>query len=462
MKIALLLYGISLDYNYNDSYINASEYNFNNYNFFIIEPLKEKNEIDTYLCTNDMSIHAKKYLLDTYKPKDYFFENGNNVILSVVDRNIKVKKVIELCLNSKIEYDAIILTRFDLKFKKKITETNINYNKFNILGFLKLNERRAINQNALNDVPTLAIEDNFVLFPFKYLESFLNIITKNINVLAHLHTNDIFNMVDNNNIIWSNKTLIPDNINIISNEPNNNISWDFYSLHKIKSDIFASQSFKIKILEYYIQNLKIKTENGQSLLEIENKTTQKGPPGLPGIEGKTGPQGPQGPQGRQGIQGPKGIQGDRGPQGIPGSCMWKCGPQGEKGLRGEKGDRGIQGPKGIQGDRGPQGPQGPQGQGVRGPQGIPGPQGEKGPRGEKGPQGIPGPQGTEGKTGPEGPQGIAGPPGMYPQELNTIKSKIENIENNIKNLTNLVNRCLMMDDSGNLLLNHVDFGTDIV
>lgn len=83
-----------------------------------------------------------------------------------------------------------------------------------------------------------------------------------------------------------------------------------------------------------------RTEDWESLGELQ------GPVGPAGPQGIQGPVGPRGPEGVQGIQGPVGPEGPAGP----------AGPQGDAG---PEGPAGSQGPAGPQGDIGPQGPEGP-------------------------------------------------------------------------------------------------------
>ena len=129
-----------------------------------------------------MSKVNKKRLLEVYKPKDYIFMEGKNDLISLEKRNIKVKTVLELCSKSGIVYDNILLTRFDLHFYKKITDVKINYDKFNIPNLLSnINWRRAQNQQSTFPPHNMRFfsEDNFYLFPYKYLNKFLNMISEN-------------------------------------------------------------------------------------------------------------------------------------------------------------------------------------------------------------------------------------------------------------------------------------------
>jgi hypothetical protein len=75
---------------------------------------------------------------------------------------------------------------------------------------------------------------------------------------------------------------------------------------------------------------------------------------------------------------------------------------------------------------GPTGPQGPQG--ATGPAGLQGPQGATGPAGPQGPQGATGPAGPQGPIGLTGPQGPAGPVNISRGEFDTLKARVDALE----------------------------------
>lgn len=83
-----------------------------------------------------------------------------------------------------------------------------------------------------------------------------------------------------------------------------------------------------------------------------------------------------------------------------GELQGPVGPAGPQGIQGPVGPRGPEGVQGIQGPVGPEGPAGP-----AGPQGDAGPEGPAGAQGPAGPQGSIGPQGAEGPVGPTGKDG---------------------------------------------------------
>ena len=116
-------------------------------------------------------------IIKKYKPINYsFIDNGKNNLLS---RNEKILDVTNLCLNSNINYDLVLITRFDLIFQKKFDESNIQLDKFNLVSILEKNN---------------LICDNFYLFPFSKLKKFNDIIKNNISKSFHNIKNDIENI----------------------------------------------------------------------------------------------------------------------------------------------------------------------------------------------------------------------------------------------------------------------------
>lgn len=180
-KLALLLFGMSKqEYihwkrgkkltNYENSYDNYQEYI---YNFF----LNKGYNIDIYFVTNILDDIEKDKILNKYKPINYeFIGNKDNIFYS---RNLKFKRVIELCIESKITYDLVLITRFDLHFKKNFNNVNIKFDKLNLVSIL--------------EKPNL-ICDNFYLFPYKYLNDLLNVVNKNIYKSFHYIKDDIENI----------------------------------------------------------------------------------------------------------------------------------------------------------------------------------------------------------------------------------------------------------------------------
>ena len=181
MKLALLLFGISKIKKYNhqtgNKYYVDYEKSYENYKQFIFDYFESIGyDIDIYFTTNILNDENKKNICEKYKPIKYnFIQNKTDNIKS---RNEKLDNVIDLCLNNGFIYDLILITRFDLLFQKKFHESNINFDKFNIVSIL--------------ETPDL-ISDNFYLFPYKYIQIFSNIVKQNLNIPFHNIQNKLYN-----------------------------------------------------------------------------------------------------------------------------------------------------------------------------------------------------------------------------------------------------------------------------
>jgi hypothetical protein len=101
-------------------------------------------------------------LINMYKPIKYIMiENDVNNHKS---RNSKFLAAIKCCLDSNIEYDMCLITRFDLLFQKEFKTCNINFKTINIVSIL--------------EHPHL-IDDNFYLLPYKLLKEFYKLVENN-------------------------------------------------------------------------------------------------------------------------------------------------------------------------------------------------------------------------------------------------------------------------------------------
>lgn len=186
MKLAVLLFGISKQNHYkhwhpiidNRDFIIDYNYSYDNYKKYIFEYFENKGyEIDIYFCSNKLDENDSIDIIKKYNPvKHSFIDNETNIHIS---RNKKLDKVIDLCLETNNNYDLILITRFDLIFRKNFNESNIILNKFNLVSIL--------------DDPN-GICDNFYLFPYKYLESFSKVVKKNLFSNFHTIKNDIENI----------------------------------------------------------------------------------------------------------------------------------------------------------------------------------------------------------------------------------------------------------------------------
>lgn len=193
------------------------KYSYNNYKKYIFEYFENKGyEIDIYFCSNKLDENDSLDIIKTYNPvKCSFIDNDINRTLS---RNKKLDNVIDLCLDTKNKYDLVLITRFDLLFKKNFNESNINFNKYNLVSILE----------SLN-----IICDNFYLFPYKYLQHFSKIVKKNLHSSFHNIKHDIENINGYdfiNYILNENKSI--GNLSfykIVSYESNKGF-WDWNSL----------------------------------------------------------------------------------------------------------------------------------------------------------------------------------------------------------------------------------------
>jgi len=187
-KLALLLFGVSkidsfhhpIHGNYHVDY----KYSVNNYHERIFKYFHDLGyDIDIYFATNNLNKKDRSELIATYPAVDYDFQKTQSDYvhkngLSTLDggryfnRNIKFRKVLNLCLNSGNKYDLILATRFDLIFMQDFRSLNFNLDLMNICSIL---EKRNV------------IDDNFYLFPGKILEDFTKNFTHcfKLNLASH-------------------------------------------------------------------------------------------------------------------------------------------------------------------------------------------------------------------------------------------------------------------------------------
>ena len=140
MKIGLLLTGLHykentpIDFRY---YVQ----NIKNYIYCL-------GTIETFVITNHSNIINE--IVDYYNPVE--------IVIIEDTLNHRISKIIKgLEIIQKYQYEYICITRFDIYFLKKIV---LNYDMLNIFSNLeKINH----------------YDDNFYFFPFKYLNTFINI-----------------------------------------------------------------------------------------------------------------------------------------------------------------------------------------------------------------------------------------------------------------------------------------------
>ena len=200
MKLALILYGISLEINRYWQYgaLYSIDYNnsYDNYQRYIFDYFKGKGyDIDVYISTNNLNSDDDiAEIIDKYKPIKYNIADDDNYGCKdcIISRNKKLESGIDLCIEGGGEYDLVLITRFDLLFQKDFADSNIQFDKINIVSVL---ER-----------PNL-ICDNFYLFPHKYLKDFQQVIRKCANINPRNIKNDLEKIAPINYILNENRDI---------------------------------------------------------------------------------------------------------------------------------------------------------------------------------------------------------------------------------------------------------------
>lgn len=123
---------------------------------------------------------------------DYNFEKIqiNNFVSdknSHIHRNTRFIETLNLIQQSDKNYDFVMMTRFDLSFFNKPLETNINYEKMNVLNKTKWGD----NHNL--------IDDNWYFFPYSKLQVIIEKLKNNFTIHSH-SWNDLIDVhtVDSN------------------------------------------------------------------------------------------------------------------------------------------------------------------------------------------------------------------------------------------------------------------------
>ena len=98
-------------------------------------------------------------------------------------RNERFKETIKLILDDNIEYDYVILQRFDLFFKQSVFDYTLVSDKINLICRCK-----TFHEDTLSD-------DNFYFIPYKLLKKFYeDLFTMPINIFAHNYSKYIDNI----------------------------------------------------------------------------------------------------------------------------------------------------------------------------------------------------------------------------------------------------------------------------
>ena len=163
MKVALLLFGLSYSEftHWSTKKLKVDwKKSFTNYKDFIYRYFNDMNyDVDLYFSTTKSNKAEQNKIIRYYNPIKYNFSDMNND--ATESRKFKLLNVIDLCKSTNIQYDYILITRFDLLFKKNFATSNINLNKFNVVSTME---------------ESIFIDDNFYLFPFEMLHKFEGVV----------------------------------------------------------------------------------------------------------------------------------------------------------------------------------------------------------------------------------------------------------------------------------------------
>jgi len=186
-KIAVIIRGLS----YVERYYRFSKYlkidyrkSLNNLIEKIFFPLYINNDLDFFISTNPSKM--QDHIKNQYKPKfcelnDY--ENEKNIYKKVASRIIKcIDEIKKYEINNKIQYDAILILRFDILFKKEFKNLRIDYNKFNISFMAEKG---------------ILIDDNVFFIPRKYLDAYRKSINEHC-ILGGRWTHGLLPIITNN------------------------------------------------------------------------------------------------------------------------------------------------------------------------------------------------------------------------------------------------------------------------
>jgi hypothetical protein len=170
-RLALLLFGRAYSTNPQNKRIGNKTIDYqkslNNYREYIFNHFENIGYIvDVFFATNDdIPDFKKRELISDYQPVAPAFvkDDLNDYTYS---RITKVRTVLELCRSNHNRYDHVILTRFDLIFKDKFDQSNIDYKRLNFVSILEQPD---------------FLCDNFYLFPYSLLDKFIKVVGKVYN-----------------------------------------------------------------------------------------------------------------------------------------------------------------------------------------------------------------------------------------------------------------------------------------
>jgi hypothetical protein len=151
---------------------------YENINSFIIQDMKKTFDVDIFLNTYKTDLHDT--LIDKLHPVKILY---NNMRTEAPMQYIIPTQIIECCelvknyeIENNINYDYIIITRFDLTFNNAYSEYNIDYNKINMECMFVPNDSSGYNSG-----------DNFFLFQRSYLDLIIDSVRNCLKEKSNSH-----------------------------------------------------------------------------------------------------------------------------------------------------------------------------------------------------------------------------------------------------------------------------------
>jgi len=200
-KVCICLFGISKLGSY-DHWDNKHKFSIDyrhsldNYRKVLINHfIKEGYQIDFFISTYHSNI--EKDLMIDFAPKKYAFTMFKPGMSNHTGRNMHFTNVLNLAktysIQNKFNYDLVIATRFDMMFKRSLSDSRILYDKFNISFMLE-----HMNLPA-EDLPR--IDDNLYIFNGRFLSPLLLALSQfNQNISYHLVYKYITRVINKNDI----------------------------------------------------------------------------------------------------------------------------------------------------------------------------------------------------------------------------------------------------------------------
>ena len=176
MKVAVGLFGIHYLDNLNHwmGWQNGVDYRKTFHNQFT--QIYSHHDVKYYSSTYYSDIQNQ--LLDDYNFTSITFTEIDNSPESHprVKRNKSFKNTIKLILEDTSDCDLVILTRYDLYFKKDFYSLDINFDKINLLCGVPEHKRNVYEKIKKSGRDTDLVDDNFYCIPRHLLQSFYDTI----------------------------------------------------------------------------------------------------------------------------------------------------------------------------------------------------------------------------------------------------------------------------------------------